>query len=146
MEFFTDYGLVGLFLSAFFAATILPFSSEALLVFLVEQRGDWLLPLLFASAGNVLGSVVNYYLGFYGDKFIFFKIFRMKESTVQKAKSRYRKYGVFSLLLAWLPIVGDPITVAAGAFRVNIFLFALLVSVGKIARYSFLILALSALS
>lgn len=143
MELLIDYGLMGLFVAAFLAATILPFSSEILLVLLVNQSGEWLLPLIVASLGNILGSVVNYLLGFYGESFLFHKLFRMKEVTVLKARRRFQKYGVYSLLFAWVPIVGDPLTVAAGAFRVNIWAFVILVGVGKIARYSFLVLAVA---
>lgn len=143
MEFLIQYGLPGLFLAAFLAATILPFSSEALLLLLVHQNEEWVLPLLFASLGNILGSIVNYYLGRFGEKFLFYRLFRMQEATVGKAKQRFQKYGIYSLLFAWVPVVGDPLTVAAGAFRVNIFVFVILVSVGKIARYSFLLFAMT---
>ena len=145
MEFLADYGLIGLFLAAFFAATILPFSSEALLLLLIDQQGTWIIPLLFASSGNILGSMVNYFMGYYGDKLLFYKIFRMKESTVSRAKQRFQKYGVYSLLFAWVPVVGDPLTVAAGAFRIKFVVFILLVSLGKVGRYSFLVFALSVL-
>jgi len=143
MEFLLDYGLIGLFVAAFLAATILPFSSELLLVLLVNQSGEWLLPLIAASLGNILGSVVNYFLGFYGESFLFHKLFRMKEETVKKARGRFQKYGVYSLLFAWVPVAGDPLTVAAGVFRVNIWTFVILVGVGKITRYSFLVVAVA---
>ena len=145
MEFLIEYGLIGLFLAAFLAATILPFSSEALLLLLIHQNGESVLPLLFASLGNILGSIVNYYLGRFGDNFLFYKIFRMQEATVRKAKQRFQKYGIYSLLFAWVPVVGDPLTVAAGVFRVYFLLFLILVSIGKIARYYFLIMAVTAM-
>ncbi len=145
MEFLIDYGLIGLFVAAFLAATILPFSSEVLLLVLVNQSGDWILPLLAATSGNVLGSILNYFLGFFGETFLFYKIFQMKETTVIKARKLFQKYGIYSLLFAWFPLVGDPLTVAAGAFRVNILVFIALVGIGKTARYAFLILALAAI-
>jgi membrane protein YqaA with SNARE-associated domain len=144
LEFLATYGLIGLFLAAFLAATILPFSSEALLILLIGQGGNWLFLLICASAGNILGSVVNYYLGIYGDKFIFYRVFRMKEQTVVKAKQRFQTYGVYSLLLAWVPVIGDPLTLAAGVFRVKFMIFILLVALGKIGRYAFLVFAYSA--
>ncbi len=139
MELLINFGLPGLFLAAFLAATILPFSSEILLLLLIQQSGEWILPFAAASAGNILGSVVNYYLGLYGKRLLFYKIFRMKKNTVHKATERFRKYGVYSLLFAWVPIVGDPLTVAAGAFKVRFLLFLVLVSVGKISRYATLV-------
>jgi len=143
MEFLIDYGLIGLFVAAFLAATILPFSSEFLLILLIYQADDWILPLIAASSGNILGSIVNYFLGVYGESFLFYKIFRLKEATVDRARHRFQKYGIYSLLFAWVPIVGDPLTVAAGAFRVNFLVFTALVGVGKTARYTFLVLALA---
>ncbi len=140
MESLINFGVPGLFLAAFLAATILPFSSEVLLLLLIQQSGEWLLPFVAAATGNVLGSVVNYYLGLYGNRLLFYKIFRMKERTVNRATVRFRKYGIYSLLFAWVPIIGDPLTVAAGAFKIRFFLFLLLVSIGKTTRYVILIL------
>ena len=80
MESLLVFGVPGLFL----AATILPFSSEILLILLIRQSGAWLLPFAEATTGNILGSVVNYYLGLYGNRFLFYKMFRLKENTVRK--------------------------------------------------------------
>ncbi len=140
MDGLLTFGLIGLFLAAFLAATILPFSSEVLLFLLIQQSGNWVEPLVAASAGNILGSVLNYYLGYFGEHFLFYKLFRLNRKTVEKASIRFRKYGVYSLLFAWLPVVGDPLTVVAGAFKVRFLLFLILVSIGKIARYGVLIL------
>ena len=140
MDGWFGYGLIGLFTSAFLAATILPFSSEVLLFLLIRQSGNWLEPLAAASAGNILGSVLNYYLGYFGEDFLFYKLFRLNRKTVEKASLRFRRYGVYSLLFAWVPVVGDPLTVVAGAFKVRLFLFLVLVSIGKIARYGILVL------
>jgi len=146
VEFFTQYGLIGLFLAAFLAATILPFSSEALLLVLVHQRGDWLLPVLAASAGNILGSVVNYGLGYKGSRLLLHKWLRLKDRTIEQAERSFNRYGVYSLLFAWLPVVGDPLTVAAGLFKTRFSLFLLLVSIGKAGRYIVLALGLRVLS
>ncbi len=140
MDVLLHYGVIGLFLAAFLAATILPFSSEVLLFLLIQQSGNWLEPLVAASAGNILGSVLNYYLGYFGEDFLFYKLFRLNRKTVEKASLRFRRYGVYSLLFAWVPVVGDPLTVVAGAFKVRLFLFLVLVSIGKIARYGILVL------
>ncbi len=140
MESLIAYGVPGLFLASFLAATILPFSSEILLVWLIGQSGNWIEPFIAACAGNILGSVVNYYLGYFGERFLFYNLFRLSQKTVEKASLRFRKYGVYSLLFAWVPVVGDPLTVVAGAFKVRFALFLVLVSIGKIGRYAALVL------
>lgn len=139
MEVLLHFGLAGLFIASFLAATILPFSSEVLLLLLIRQSGEWVLPFVAASSGNILGSVVNYFMGLYGNRFLFYKLFRMKEESVKKATDRFRAYGIYSLLFAWVPIIGDPLTVAAGAFNVRFYLFIIFVSLGKIARYALLV-------
>ena len=135
MDIFSTYGYIGLFLAAFLAATIIPLSSEAVLYYMIYQSGDWLLPVIVASAGNVLGAMLNYWLGYKGSKLLLKKILRMDENDIQLAKKRYRKYGVYSLLLAWVPVIGDPLTVAAGLFKTPFSLFLLLVTIGKAGRY-----------
>lgn len=141
-ELMLTYGNAGLFLTAFLAATLLPLSSEALLIYLVHQTGDPWTPLFWASAGNVLGSMVNYALGYYGESFIFYRLLKLKPQTLTKARQQYQKYGPVSLLFAWLPLVGDPLTVVAGAFKMPLWLFVLLVAAGKTGRYLFLVLAI----
>jgi len=135
LELFSQYGYIGLFLAAFLAATILPFSSEALLLLLIHQTGEWMVPVLAASAGNILGSVVNYWLGYRGSRLLLHKWLRLDDKTIDKAERNFNRYGVYSLLLAWLPVVGDPLTVAAGLFKTRFSLFLLLVSIGKTGRY-----------
>ncbi len=135
MELLSHYGILGLFLAAFLAATILPFSSEALLLLVVRQTGDWVLPVVAASVGNILGSLVNYWLGLKGNKILLHQWLRIDEKTLHKAKRNFNRYGVYSLLFAWLPVVGDPLTVVAGLLKTRFSLFLLLVSLGKAGRY-----------
>ncbi len=138
---FSLYPYWTLFGSSFLAATILPFSSEALLLLQLQQKYTVSALLLAASAGNVLGSVVNYYIGLKGSRFLLEKVIRMKEEAIDKARERFRRYGMYSLLLAWVPVIGDPITVMAGMLRAPFYLFLLLVTVSKVGRYLFLIYA-----
>ncbi len=138
---FSLYPYWTLFGSSFLAATILPFSSEALLLLQLQQKYTVSALLLAASAGNVLGSVVNYYIGLKGSRFLLEKVIRMKEEAIDKARERFRRYGMYSLLLAWVPVIGDPITVVAGMLRAPFYLFLLLVTVSKVGRYLFLIYA-----
>lgn len=143
MEILFDYGLWGLFASAFLAATILPLSSELVLIFLVTQGCDMRMCLLVATAGNILGAVVNYWIGFAGSRWILKRIWRVSDETIHNAVKRFKRFGVLSLLLAWTPVIGDPLTIAAGMLRIHIGVFLLLVGTGKFLRYLFLALAAS---
>ena len=129
-----------LFLSAFAAATLLPGSSEALLTsFIASEKGAPVLLLTVATIGNVAGSAVNWALGRYCLHFRDRKWFPVSESGYQRAVRWYQRFGLWTLLLAWLPIVGDPLTVIAGALRTRFWLFLLLVSIGKFGRYLFVV-------
>lgn len=135
-----SYDLIFLFLSSFLAATIFPAQSELILVGLhLSGKHHWLLLLIIATFGNVLGSLINWFLGFYLINFKDKKWFPVKKTVLNKAMSFYQKWGVWTLLLAWLPIIGDAFTVVAGIFKTNIWLFLLLVTIGKAARYIFLL-------
>ncbi len=129
-----------LFIISFLAATILPLSSELVLsTMLLTDSFDKYLLLVVASFGNILGSSVNWYLG---KKILIFKDkkwFPANERQIAKGEIYFKKYGIWSLLLAWLPIIGDPLTIVAGILRVKFFTFLLLVSISKISRYIFLI-------
>ena len=126
----------GLVLSAFLAATVIPGSSEALLAaLLVNGNGNpWLL-LAVATVGNVLGSVANWFCGRWLARFRDRKWFPVSPRRYDQAIGWFRRYGLWSLPFAWLPFVGDPLTVAAGALRVPLLPFILLVGIGKLARY-----------
>ncbi len=130
----------GLFLSAFLSATLLPGSSEALLTGLVlaGQGVPWLL-LTAAVTGNVLGSLVNWVCGRFLAAFRDRKWFPVSPRRYAQAAGWFQRYGVWSLLFAWAPVVGDPLTVIAGAFRVGLLPFLLLVTVGKLVRYLFVL-------
>lgn len=136
---FSAYG--GLFLSAFFAATLIPAQSEAVLLALTAS-GKYPIGLLLtvASIGNVLGSVVNWWLGRGIEHFRHKRWFPVKEKALNKAQDWYRRYGHWSLLLSWVPIIGDPITMAAGVMREKFFSFLLIVSIAKVGRYVFLVM------
>lgn len=138
MEILAEYGYLGLFFSSFLAATILPFSSEVVLGVLLNHDFSPLLSIFVATAGNVLGSAVNYGLGVMGSQVLLNKLLGISIQDIEKAETRFKKYGIFSLLFAWVPIIGDPLTVAAGILRVNFTLFLFLVTIGKCLRYVFI--------
>lgn len=126
-------------ISAFTSATLLPGSSEAvLLTLLALGRGNPLALVVVATAANVLGSLVNWILGRFFSAFRDRRWFPVDESTYNRSAEWYRRYGVWSLLLSWLPVVGDPLTVVAGALRIGVTRFLVLVTIGKAARYLFI--------
>ena len=135
MEFLIDYGLYGLFGAAFLAATILPLSSEALLLLVISSSEQIMIPVIIASIGNITGSFVNYYLGWKGNYLILNKVLRLSLPEIERASAKFKKYGSVSMLFAWIPVIGDPLTVAAGMFRMNLWLFGVLVAIGKFCRY-----------
>ena len=129
-----------LFIISFLAATILPLSSELVLsTMLLTDSFDKYLLLVVASFGNIFGSSVNWYLG---KKILIFKDkkwFPVNEKQIAKSEMYFKKYGIWSLLLSWVPVIGDPLTVIAGILKINFFTFLLLVSISKTSRYIFLI-------
>lgn len=137
--------LAGLFAAALLAATIVPAQSEALLVTLVIRSdvAPWLL-VTVASVGNVLGSVVNWLLGRGIERFRDRRWFPVKPASLERAQGWYRCWGRWSLLLAWVPIVGDPLTVVAGTMREPLRTFLPLVAAGKVARYAVIALGATA--
>lgn len=129
-----------LFLSAFLAATILPVSSEVVLAgLIVAGRGDPGLLLVVATIGNTLGSVVNWVLGRGIDSLRNRRWFPVTADRYEQASRIFRRFGEWTLLFAWLPVVGDAFTIAAGAARVNLGVFVLLVATGKAARYAVIV-------
>jgi membrane protein YqaA with SNARE-associated domain len=138
--------LLSLFTLAFLAATILPSLSEIYLISLLynENHSHYLLAVV-ATTGNVLGAVVNWFLGRYLLHFKERKWFPIKDKQLTKATKLYNKWGVWSLLFAWMPIIGDALTLVAGVFKANIWLFLLLVTIGKASRYMAVLYAVGAL-
>lgn len=147
MEFLTtweSWGYLGLFVDAFLAATILPLSSEVLLVVLLKNQYSPAATILIATLGNVLGAVVNYLMGLYGGWKLLRKVVKISDQEVERAKNYFSRFGVGALFFAWAPVVGDPLTVVAGMLGVNGFVFLALVTAGKLLRY--VIVAYAAIS
>lgn len=130
-----------LFASAFISATLFPLGSEALLIYDIKEGYNIYLLLFFATLGNTLGSVLNYYLGLKGEEYLVHKKF-IKEKHIKVSKKFFDKFGAFSLLFSWLPIIGDPITFVAGILKYNFKKFLLLVVLAKFSRYLFLALVI----
>ena len=127
---------MSLFAISFLAATILPFSSELTLGGLIlTSNYNNLLLLIVSSFGNVLGSAVNWALGFYSRNLITKKWFLFNETQIDRSTKWFRKFGKWSLLFAWVPVIGDPLTLVAGLLRVRFLEFIILVAIGKVSRY-----------
>ena len=127
---------LSLFAISFLAATILPFSSEFTLAGLIATSNyDNSFLLIVASLGNVLGSVVNWAVGFYSRNLTKKKWFPFKDKQIENSSKWFSKFGKWSLLFAWVPVIGDPLTLAAGLLRVKFIEFVILVTIGKFSRY-----------
>jgi membrane protein YqaA with SNARE-associated domain len=126
----------GLFVTALLAATILPLQSEAVLVGLLMGKSHpaWAL-LAVASVGNILGSAVNWGLGRGIERFRERSWFPLRGDALERSQAWYQRYGKWSLLLSWVPIIGDPLTVAAGIMREPLPVFIGIVALAKIGRY-----------
>ncbi|MCW2272253.1 YqaA family protein [Pseudomonas sp. JUb96] len=130
-----------LFLSAFGAATLLPLQSEAVLVGLLVRDPQAVVSLLLiATAGNVLGSIVNWLLGRGIEHLRDRRWFPFKPAQLEKAQQRYQRFGQWSLLLSWMPVIGDPLTLIAGIMREPFWRFLVLVTLAKAGRYLVLVL------
>lgn len=128
-------GLLGLFLGAFLAATIMPFSSDALYVAVLVATQNPLACLLIGTLGNWLGSVVTYWIGWLGKWEWMERWFKVKPETLERQKQQVDKYGVWLALLAWLPLVGDVFAIALGFYKTRPGWTMLLLLVGKFLRF-----------
>ena len=130
---------VSLFFSSFLAASLFPASSEVLLLALLQQGYlPWLL-FIVATLGNTLGSCLNWYLGSKLEQFKHKRWFPVSAAALERAQHHFQRFGSWSLLFAWLPVIGDPLTLVAGVLKVRFRLFLLLVCSGKALRYAVLI-------
>lgn len=135
-------GYPGLFAAAFVAATILPAQSELLLgAMLVSGRFDTAALLAVATAGNVLGSIVNWLPGRYFAHHREKRWFPASAATMARAEAWFARFGPAVLLLSWVPVIGDPLTVVAGVLRMRFVPFLLVVTLAKGGRYLFLTFA-----
>ena len=133
-----------LFIISLLAATILPLSSEIVLTtMLLTNLFEKNILLVIASSGNILGSIFNWYLGKKITIFQDRKWFPVSPEQLNKSQKYFQKYGIWSLLLAWVPVIGDPLTLLAGVLRVRFSIFFILVSISKISRYVFIIYLVS---
>jgi membrane protein YqaA with SNARE-associated domain len=137
--------LVGLFFATFLAATVLPFSSEAVLTGMLITGYDPWSCLIVATVGNTIGGMSSYGLGWLGDWHRLKKWLRVKEEDLLRWQQKINRYGAWMALLCWLPFVGDPLAIALGFFRTDWRWVFVLMTTGKFARYLLLLYAYRAI-
>lgn len=135
MEWLLEYGYIGLFIGAFLAATLVPFSSDVLLVGVLIAGGNPYTSVIAATIGNWLGGLTSYWIGWLGKWEWIEKWFRISRKKLEKQKSRVDQYGSLLALMTWLPVVGDLFAVALGFYRVDFKKSAVYMLIGKCARF-----------
>ena len=133
-----ELGYIGLFIATFLSATILPFPSE-LTVLGAYSAGLLVAPVLIvATAGNLLGGLTNYAIGYYSHSDFIIKRFRLNQKKIDNWETRFSKWGIYLGLISWIPFIGDPMIAVLGFFRVKFIPLAIMMLIGKLARYSVL--------
>lgn len=133
----SSFDLPALFLLSFLAATLLPLGSEWFLVVLLHKAEYApILLILLAGVGNSLGGYTNYLIGHMGSSFLVTKVLRLSDKEILRATKVYEKWGSWSLLFSWVPVIGDPLCLIAGVLKIHQGLFALLIFTGKLSRYA----------
>lgn len=139
IEFLTGYGYTGMFIASLLAGSVLPFSSEAVMVGLIAAGLDpWLLA-LYGTIGNVIGSMVNYWVGHMGKTEWFERYLNVKQRDMERAERFMAGRGALMGFFAFVPVIGSAITVLLGLMRANLLITSLAVTAGKIVRYVILI-------
>ena len=135
MESFVEWGYLGLFLSSFLGATIIPLSSEIVLSLLLTQGFDIKLSIVIATIGNWLGGLSSYYLASLGKWYFVEKFFRIKKEKITGFKTKIDKWGSSLAFLCCLPFIGDPLAISLGFFRINFNKVAFWMLFGKAVKY-----------
>lgn len=135
MEWLLDLGYIGLFIGSLLAATIVPFSSDFLLIGMLAAGGNVFWTVVVASAGNWAGGMISYWMGYAGKWEWLEKWFKVKRETLEKQKVRIDRYGSWLAFLSWLPLVGDLFAIALGFYKANVWQVAVFMLIGKTARF-----------
>ncbi len=139
LQFLTEWGYWGMFISAFLAGTVLPFSSEAVLLACIGLGLDPVLSTLSTTAGNALGGLTCYWIGHLGKMEWIEKYLGVKKKQMDKAERFIRGKGSWIAFLSFLPVIGDAILVVLGLMRANAIIVAISMTLGKLARYAILV-------
>ncbi|MBE6202697.1 MAG: DedA family protein [Rikenellaceae bacterium] len=135
MEALLEYGYIGLFIGSFLAATVVPFSSDVLLVGMLLAGGDPIITVAVATIGNWLGGLTSYWLGWLGKTEWLERWFRVKRETIERHKAKVERWGAWLALLTWTPFVGDVFAIVLGFYKAPFWPSALWMFVGKCGRF-----------
>lgn len=138
-DFIFSLGYFGLFLITFLAATLVPLASEVFVLGMPLLGYNVWIVMLVALVGNFFGNLTNYYVGLRGSEFVLSRYIKIKEKTWKRAERFYERWGPVALFFSWMPIIGDPLTVVAGAFKIDLRIFTFWVLLGKLVRYLLLL-------
>ncbi len=128
-------GYPGVFLVSFIASTLVPFANEIVVMAMPALGYETAAIITWATAGGYLGSLTNYWVGFKGTDFVFSRWIKVTPKRWEEAEALFQRYGNWVLFFAWLPFVGDPLSVVAGAFKVDWRIFSFWVITGKALRF-----------
>ena len=132
---YLSLGYIGIFLAAFIASTLLPAPSELIILLAFESNFNTYLVILIATIGNVLGSLTNYYIGYYSNSEKLINKFKLNQTKIDNWTIKSQKYGYWLGFLAWLPIIGDPLMAVVGFLKVKIIPLSITITIGKFVRY-----------
>ena len=135
MESLLEYGYIGLFIGAFLAATVFPFSSDVLLVGMLAAGGEPITTVTVATIGNWLGGLTSYWVGWLGKLEWLERWFRVKHETIERHKTKVERWGALLALMTWLPFVGDVFAIVLGFYKAKFWPTAWWLLVGKLLRY-----------
>jgi membrane protein YqaA with SNARE-associated domain len=130
-----ENGYPALFLLSFLASTLVPLGSEWLLAVLLVNGFDPALVVPVATVGNTCGALATYAIGLWGGPFLVLRILRISPAGQRRAELFFARYGCWTLLLSWMPVLGDPLCLVGGVLHTGFWRFTLLVATGKLARY-----------
>ncbi len=135
MELLGAWGYWGLFLGSFLASTVLPFSSDALLIAALLAGGNVVWVVVSATVGNFLGGLTTYYVGYLGRWEWIERYLRVSRQKLERQSAVIQKYGSLIALMSWIPVVGDVVTVALGFYRVNFVTSSIYMFIGRALRF-----------
>lgn len=135
MEWLLDWGYLGLFLGSLMAATVVPFSSDFLLLGMLAAGGNIVWTVVWASLGNWVGGMISYTMGWWGRWEWIERWFRVKRETLEKQRDTIAKYGSWLAFLSWLPFVGDLFAIGLGFYKVDYYKVAVFMLIGKALRF-----------
>jgi membrane protein YqaA with SNARE-associated domain len=130
-----EHGYLALFLLSFLASTLVPLGSEWLLAVLLLNGFDPFMVVPVATVGNSCGALTTYAIGLWGGPFLVQRFLRVSHKSQRRAERYFERYGSWTLLFSWVPILGDPLCLVGGILRTGFWRFLLLIAVGKFFRY-----------